>query len=37
MKYALTALALWPVGVLLAVVCYLLMFEPWLEPVTSSL
>ncbi len=37
MKYALTALALWPVGFLVAVACYLLMFEPWVEPVASGL
>ena len=36
-SYALTALALWPVGLLLVVVGYLLMFEPWLEPVASGL
>ena len=35
MRYALTALALWPVGLLLAVACYLLLFEPWLEPASS--
>jgi hypothetical protein len=32
MKYAMTALALWPVGLLLAAVAYLLLFEPMLEP-----
>ena len=37
MKYAMTALALWPVGALLVMVGYLLMFEPWLEPVAASL
>jgi hypothetical protein len=37
MKYAMTALTLWPIGLLLAVAGYLLLFEPWFEPVASGL